>query len=272
MVELDSYLGGLLEKFGSPTIEAAGNFAKGLPSFFIGMIMALLSSYFFVAERLQINAWFREHTPAFLMLRYRMIRNSLVKSVGGYLKAQLKIEVWMYFLLLVGLGILRVNYFGLIALVIAFLDFLPFLGTGTVLIPWAVIRILTAEYRTAIGLLVIWGVGQLARQLIQPKIVGDSIGVPPLPTLFLLFIGYKAGGVVGMIVAVPVGLLIYTMYEDGAFETTKNSVLILVAGVNRFRRIGQEDLAEVEEMGRRNREAAEKIRGMGEETTSSKKK
>ncbi len=74
-----------------------------------------------------------------------------------------------------------------------------------------------------------------------------------------------------MIVAVPVGLLIYTMYEDGAFETTKNSVLILVAGVNRFRRIGQEDLAEVEEMGRRNREAAEKIRGMGEETTSSKK-
>ncbi len=272
VVELDSYLGGLLEKFGSPTIEAAGNFAKGLPSFFIGMIMALLSSYFFVAERLQINAWFREHTPAFLMLRYRMIRNSLVKSVGGYLKAQLKIEVWMYFLLLVGLGILRVNYFGLIALVIAFLDFLPFLGTGTVLIPWAVIRILTAEYRTAIGLLVIWGVGQLARQLIQPKIVGDSIGVPPLPTLFLLFIGYKAGGVVGMIVAVPVGLLIYTMYEDGAFETTKNSVLILVAGVNRFRRIGQEDLAEVEEMGRRNREAAEKIRGMGEETTSSKKK
>ena len=155
VVELDSYLGGLLEKFGSPTIEAAGNFAKGLPSFFIGMIMALLSSYFFVAERLQINAWFREHTPAFLMLRYRMIRNSLVKSVGGYLKAQLKIEVWMYFLLLVGLGILRVNYFGLIALVIAFLDFLPFLGTGTVLIPWAVIRILTAEYRTAIGLLVI---------------------------------------------------------------------------------------------------------------------
>ena len=67
-------------------------------------------------------------------------------------------------------------------------------------------------------------------------------------------------------------LPIYTMYEDGAFETTKNSVLILVAGVNRFRRIGQEDLAEVEEMGRRNREAAEKIRGMGEETTSSKKK
>lgn len=258
-VDLNSYLGDLLEKFGSPTIEAAGNFAKRLPSIFIGVIMALLSSYFFVAERLHINAWFREHMPDFLVLRYRMIRNSLVKSVGGYLKAQLKIEVWMYFLLLAGLGILRVNYFALIALGIAFLDFLPFLGTGTVLIPWAVIRILTAEYKTAIGLLVIWGVGQLARQLIQPKIVGDSIGVPPLPTLFLLFIGYKAGGVVGMIIAVPVGLLFYTMYEDGAFETTRNSVLILAAGVNRFRRLEKADLAEVEEMQQRKREAAEAV-------------
>ena len=152
----------------------------------------------------------------------------------------------MYFLLLAGLGILKVNYFALIALVIAFLDFLPFLGTGTVLIPWAVIRILTAEYKTAIGLLVIWGVGQLARQLIQPKIVGDSIGVPPLPTLFLLFIGYKVGGVVGMIVAVPVGLLVYTLYEDGAFDTTKNSILILAAGVNRFRRLEKEDLSELD--------------------------
>lgn len=199
-----------------------------------------------------------------MQLRYRLIRHSLTKSVGGYLKAQLKIEVWMYFLLLIGLGILKVNYFALIALVIAFLDFLPFLGTGTVLIPWAVIKILTADYKTAIGLLVIWGVGQLARQLIQPKIVGDSIGVPPLPTLFLLYVGYKVSGVVGMIVAVPIGLLIYSLYQDGAFETTKNSVLILVAGVNRFRRLDREDMTEVEEMARRNETAAEKLDETGE--------
>ena len=154
----------------------------------------------------------------------------------------------MYLLLLIGLGVLRVSYFGLIALVIAFLDFLPFLGTGTVLIPWAVIRFLTADYKVAVGLLVIWGVGQLARQLIQPKIVGDSIGVPPLPTLFLLYIGYKISGVLGMIIAVPVGLLVFSMYEEGAFDTTKNSVLILAAGINNFRRLKREDLCEVRDM------------------------
>ncbi len=242
------YLSDFFGKMSTPTITAAGNFAKRLPSVFIGVIMALLSSYFFVAERVQLNEWFRKHIPAAVQHRFRIIRHSLVKSVGGYLKAQLKIEVWMYLLLLIGLGVLRVSYFGLIALVIAFLDFLPFLGTGTVLIPWAVIRFLTADYKVAVGLLVIWGVGQLARQLIQPKIVGDSIGVPPLPTLFLLYIGYKISGVLGMIIAVPVGLLVFSMYEEGAFDTTKNSVLILAAGINNFRRLKREDLCEVRDM------------------------
>jgi sporulation integral membrane protein YtvI len=253
------YMGDLLGRISTPTIAAAGNLAKQLPSIFIGIIMALLSSYFFVAERDQINEWFEKHTPAALQLRYRMMHNSLVKSVGGYFKAQFKIEVWMYLLLLLGLGILHVNYFGLIALVIAFMDFLPFLGTGTILIPWAIVRILTGNYQTAVGLLIIWGVGQLARQLIQPKIVGDSMGVAPLPTLFLLYIGYKVGGVVGMIIAVPLGILVYSMYQEGAFDTLKKSVLILTAGINRFRRIGQEDLFEVDEMNMRNEAAAKEV-------------
>ena len=253
---IGGYLGDFFGKIGTPTIAAAGNFAKQLPAIFIGLIMALLSSYFFVAEREQINEWFRKHAPASIQEQYRIIRSSLVKSVGGYFKAQLKIEVWMYVLLLIGLGVLRVDYYALIALVIAFMDFLPFLGTGTVLIPWAVIRILTADYKVAIGLLIIWGGGQLARQLIQPKIVGDSMGVAPLPTLFLLYIGYKVGSVVGMIVAVPLGILVYSMYQEGAFETTKNSVMILVAGINKFRRLGKEDLFEVEEMELRNEETA----------------
>lgn len=254
--QIGTYLGEFFGRIGTPTIAAAGNLAKQLPAIFIGVIMALLSSYFFVAERAQINEWFRKNTPAAVQLRYSMIRRSLVKSVGGYFKAQLRIEVWMYLLLVVGLGVLRVNYYALIALGIAFLDFLPFLGTGTVLIPWAVIRIFTADYKMAIGLLIIWGGGQLARQLIQPKIVGDSMGVAPLPTLFLLFIGYKLGGVVGMIVAVPLGLLVYSLYQEGAFNTTKNSVLILVAGINRFRRLGKEDMFEVDEMQMRNKEAS----------------
>lgn len=246
--QANSYVGELFSKISSPTIAAVGNFAKQLPSVIIGIIMCLLSSYFFVAERGSINAWFVRHTPSSIQLRYQMMRRGLLKAVGGYFKAQLKIEFWMYLLLVIGLSVLKVNYALLIALGIAVLDFLPFFGTGTVMVPWAIVKILSADYTMAIGLLIIWGVGQLARQLIQPKIVGDSVGVPPIPTLFLLFIGYKVGGVLGMILAVPLGLILYTMYEEGVFNTTRDSILILTAGLNRFRRIEPQDMAVVEEM------------------------
>ena len=245
--QIGSYMGSIISKISSPTIAAAGNFAKQLPSVIIGVIMALLSSYFFVAERHVIGSWFRKYTPQSIQKRWNMLHQGVVKAVGGYLKAQLKIEVWMYLLLVIGLSVLKIDYALLIALGIALLDFLPFFGTGTVMVPWAILKILSADYKIAIGLLIIWGVGQLARQVIQPKIVGDSIGVPPIPTLFLLFIGYKAGGVLGMIVAVPIGLIVYTMYAEGAFDTTKNSLLILINGINGFRKLEPEDLEGLEE-------------------------
>ncbi len=239
--EASTYIEELIGKLGSPTIAAVSNFAKSLPSMIISTIMCLLSAYFFAAERNQVSDWLKCHTPASLQKRFAMIKHSIVTSVGGYFKAQIKIEVWVYLLLVIGFAVLKVDYALLIALGIAVLDFLPFFGTGFVMVPWAIVKILSADYEIAIGLLIIWGVSQLVRQIIQPKIVGDSIGVPPIPTLFLLFIGYKVGGVLGMIAAVPLGLLVYTMYKEGAFDTTKDSVMILVKGINEFRKIKPED-------------------------------
>lgn len=240
--QVDTYVGEILGSISTPTIAAVGNFAKRLPAIIIGIIMALLSAYFFVADRASVTTWLRDHTPKSLLSRYDVMKRSLSRAVGGYFKAQLKIEVWMYLLLVIGLSVLEVPYAALIAVGIALLDFLPFFGTGTVMVPWAILKILSADYKMAVGLLIIWGVGQLARQIIQPKIVGDSVGVPPLPTLVLLYIGYKVGGVVGMIVAVPLGLIVYTMYEEGAFNTTVDSIKILVYGINQFRRLKPEDM------------------------------
>ncbi len=234
---LSSYVGEVVGGIGTPTIAAVGNFAKQLPTVLIGMIMTLLSAYFFVAEKHTLSGFVERYMPKSLKQRYLLIKRSLSRAVGGYLKAQLRIEVWMYLLLVLGFALLQIDYALLIALGVAFLDFLPFFGTGTVLVPWAVVKILSSDYKMAVGLLIIWGVGQLARQLIQPKIVGDSIGVPPLPTLFLLFIGFKAGSVLGMILAVPLGIILYTMYQEGAFDTTVNSLKILAFGVNNFRKL-----------------------------------
>lgn len=243
--QIGSYLGDFFSHISSPTITAVGNFAKRVPSVIIGVIMALLSAYFFVAERDEVGQWLKTHAPESIRKRVDILKRSLVKAVGGYVKAQLQIEIWMYLLLVIGFSVLQVNYTLLIALGIAILDILPFFGTGTVMIPWAIIKILSGDYQMALGLLIIWGLGQLARQIIQPKIVGDSVGMPPIPTLLLLYIGYKISGVIGMIIAVPIGLIIATMYEEGVFDTTKNSVLILVNGINNFRKLQKEDLESI---------------------------
>lgn len=248
--EMGTYFGGLIENIGTPTFEVVGNVAKQLPDIFLGVVMAILSAYFFVADKSYVADIMKKYVPGAILYRLDLIRRSFRNAVGGYFKAQFKIECWIYVLLVIGLFVLKVRYVPLVALGIAFLDFLPVFGTGTVMIPWAVIEILSKDYKMAVGLLIIWCTGQLVRQMIQPKIVGDSIGMDPIPTLFLLFIGYKTAGVMGMILAVPIGIIIVNLYEEGVFDTTRQSIQILTAGFNRFRRIRPEDTAIVEEYER----------------------
>lgn len=248
--EMGTYFGGLIENIGTPTFEAVGNVAKQLPDIFLGVVMCILSAYFFVADKGYVSDLMKKYVPGAVLYRLDLIRRSFRNAVGGYFKAQFKIECWIYLMLVIGLFILKVRYVPLVALGIAFLDFLPVFGTGTVMIPWAIIEILSRDYRMAIGLLIIWCTGQLVRQVIQPKIVGDSIGMDPIPTLFLLFVGYKVAGVMGMILAVPIGIIIVNLYEEGVFDTTKQSLQILAAGFNKFRRIRPEDIAIVEEYER----------------------
>ena len=224
---------------GYPNIESL----KEISKLFSVSIDELLSGekLLFIAEKENITEVMGKYIPVFVQEKGRLICYSLTNAVGGYIKAQLKIEVWMYLLLCIGFLLLRIPYAPLIAFFIAVLDFLPFFGTGAVMLPWAIIKLLSGDYKMAIWLLVIWGVGQLARQIIQPKIVGDSVGLAALPTLFLLFVGYKIAGVIGMILAVPLGIIVVNMNEAGVFDTVKTSIRILAVGLGRFRHFDEED-------------------------------
>lgn len=239
---LSTYIGDIVKQISPPAVNAMGNFVKSIPNVLVSIIMCFLSSYYFVSEREDVYRFFRTHMPLSVQQKWLVGYRSMKRSVGGYFLAQFRIELWIYLLLVIGLMILGVHYALLFALLIAVLDLLPVFGTGTVLLPWALVRLLSADYRMAIGLVIVWGVCQLVRQLIQPKFIGDTVGVKPLPTLFLLYIGYRAAGVIGMIIAVPVGIIVMNLNEAGAFDETKNSVRLLVKKVNGFRRLSKEDL------------------------------
>ena len=229
------------------TFEGMGSMVGNIASVLISIIMCMLSSYFFIADREWLGSFLNRLLPETVMHKYDVFVSSLKQAVGGYFKAQFRIEIWMYVLLLIGLTVLKVRYGLLIALLMAFLDFLPFFGTGIVLIPWALVNVIGGNYLRALGFLIIWGAGQLFRQLIQPKIMGDSIGMEPIPTLFLLFIGYRLAGVGGMLVAVPIGIIVVNMNEAGFFDTPKYSIRLLVRNINQFRQLSREEIKKLDE-------------------------
>ncbi len=231
MNNLDDTVSSLIGRIGEPTIEVAGNVAKRIPSVLIGTIVAFVSAYFFIADKENLGEWVKKVVPKSITSRMLLVGENLKYAMGGYFKAQFKIMGVVFAILLAGFALMQIRFSILLAIAIAFLDFLPFFGTGTALIPWAIYKFLVGDYKMVVALVILYGVTQLVRQLIQPKLVGDSMGLNPLYTLFLLYLGYRVGSVLGMIFAVPVGLILLNLYQAGAFDYILDDVKILVEGI-----------------------------------------
>ena len=234
--EVVSSLSSTISELGAPTVTAAGNFAKNFPSALISFIKTIISAYFFIADRERILAFVRNHTPKSVKQYVKLATDDLKHIVGGYFMAQLKIMLIVMVILLIGFLILGINYAVLLAILISFLDMLPFFGTGTALFPWAIFKLLSGDYKMAIGLVIIYGVSQLVRQVIQPKIVGDTIGLDPLTTLVFMYIGYKFMGVLGMIIAIPLGMIMINLYKLGVFDNIIRCIKEIINDVNEFRK------------------------------------
>ena len=241
MDSLGAVTGDFLQKHAA---SAGGAVARTLPDVLVNVIVALLSSYLFLTEHDRLVArvykWLPDSTKRYL----RLFRHDLRRVIGGYFLAQFKIMFVVAFVLFAGFLVLGVHYGLLWAVLIAILDFLPMFGTGTALIPWALVKLFAGEYAYAFGLAMIYVLSQVIRQVIQPKIVGDSMGLPPLTTLFFLFIGYKVRGLAGMFLAVPVGLIFINFYRYGAFDSFLENGRLLIHEI--------EALRKGEEKGRKN--------------------
>lgn len=242
---LGKEMGTLVGQLSVPTAGAVSNFAQKIPNIVISVIMCLLSSYFFVAQKQQVEGAVKRLIPKSWIEKCCLLKQTTLDVLVGYIKAQFKIEIWIYLILAAGLLLLKVRYGYLIAIPIAFLDLLPIFGTGTILVPWAVFKLLTGNYIFSLGIIVIWGISQLVRQIIQPKMIGESMGMPALPTLILLYVGYRLAGVAGMIFAVPIGILTMAMNEAGFFDSSKMSIKILWQGFQQFRTFTKEERQEI---------------------------
>lgn len=233
---MGEYLNLLVQKIASPTVTVAGNVVKSIPAALVYTIVTIFSSYLFIVDRDKLLELFRRYMPEGGARYFQYVKKDVRRLIGGYFLAQFKIMFVIAAVLALGFLVLGVNYALLLAVIIAVLDFLPVLGTGTILIPWAVIRLVSGQYAFGAGLLIIYVLTLVLRQIIQPKIVGDTMGLDPLMTLLFLYLGFKFSGIAGMILAVPVGMLFLNLYEFGAFDSFLDSVKLLVHDLNAFRK------------------------------------
>lgn len=223
--ELISQLGdnmtSIITNLAKPITNFTIGAAKNVPALIIFVIVLLMSSYFLLADKHLIQKTLADIFSKGSVERLISLKNDIFGALGGYIKAQLILMSITFCELLVGFTIIKNEYAIILALLIAFLDALPIFGTGTVLIPWAIVSLLMKNFQLAFSLLIIYGVCLAVRQILEPKILSTQIGLHPLITLFSLYVGLRLFGVIGMILGPIVAIMIKNVYKSGLFDEIK---------------------------------------------------
>jgi sporulation integral membrane protein YtvI len=193
-------------------------FASGIPDFFIFFIVFLVAVYLFALSLPVMKSSFLSLFEDKSKLQVEEVLVSLRKSVFGFLRAQLLLSIITYVLSFVGLLIIGTGYPLAIALLIVVVDILPVLGVGSALVPWALYQLVTGNVYTGVGLILLFLVITVVRRIVEPKILGDAVGIGALSALISLYVGYELVGVVGVFLGPIVVIVFMAMRKAGLFD------------------------------------------------------
>lgn len=179
----------------------AGTFLTHVPDSALSLGTAVISGFMISAKLPKLKLWLDRRLPR-EKLRHILAAIRRVRSaVGGWLFAQAKLGCFTWVLLCLGFWLLNIRHAPLWALGVALVDFFPVLGTGTVLLPWAVLSLLQQNTPRAIGLTALYLTVTLSRSALEPRLLGKHLGLDPLLTLVAIYAGYRIWGIGGMILA-----------------------------------------------------------------------
>ena len=208
--------------FGTKLYETLFSWASGiigrLPDAVLFAVTAILSSFMLSGELPAIRTWLRKLARPEWLEKLQRLGGHVRTTLGGWLRAQLKLMGITFLILNAGLLLLRVRYPVLAALIITVVDALPVFGTGTILIPWALVLFLRGQTKTGVGLVVLYGAAALSRQTLEPRLVGKQVGLNPVLTLLALYTGYRLLGVGGMIVFPITAMLLKQIWDHSGLQ------------------------------------------------------
>ena len=188
--------------------------ASALPSVLLSTIVTVVASFYFCLsereERLHSSGWL----PASVAGQIPIWKARMKRVSWRYLRAYLLLLLLTLAQLFLGFSLLRVEYAFLLSLVISLVDLLPILGVGTVLVPWAILALIRHDLSRGIGLLILYLVITILRQVLEPRLLGKSLGLSPLLTLFSTWVGWRLAGVLGMLIAPFVALILKLVAEQ----------------------------------------------------------
>lgn len=204
------------------------NTVTHIPTIGVYVVVTILSLYFICTDKIYILDQIEHHLPKTWVKRMGLHIKEIIKALGNYLKAEAILVLISFVISLVGFYIfnligLNVQYPLIAAIAIGFVDALPILGSGTIMLPWAVISAINGDVRLGICLLVLWIIMSVIRQFVEPRIVSKELGIHPIFTLIAMYTGFKFMGVIGMLIG-PIILIILknifgTLIDKGVFKT-----------------------------------------------------
>ena len=204
------------------------NIVTKIPEIAICVGITILALYFICVDKIYILDQIEYHLPKVWVKRLSNHLKDLIQTLGGYLKAEATLILVSFIISLIGLYILsflnfNIQYPLLMALFIGFVDALPILGSGTVMVPWAIISGLNGDLSLGIAILVLFIIMSIVRQFLEPKLVSKNIGVHPIFTLIAMYTGFKITGVIGLLLGPIVLIIIKNIFanliDKGVFKT-----------------------------------------------------
>lgn len=220
----------------SSLLSTGGDILTGtigrIPTLVISFVITIISTVFICTDYESIRGFiFRQFSPengSKIVHAKQICVSTMLKMIKAYglIFIITSVEMSIAFSILKLIGVYKSDYLFVMALLIAVVDIIPVLGTGTILIPWGVISLLTGKIGLGIGLLVTYAVVLVIRQVLEPKLVSGQIGLPPIVTITSMYIGTKTLGIFGFFLLPFFVTIINELNKDGIihlFKVKKNS-------------------------------------------------
>lgn len=213
----------LLNNFSKPIANYFLMFAKNIPLFIANTIFMILSAYILIIENEKVRAFAKKMVSNSIYEYYVFLKKEILFITNGWLKAQIITLLLVFVILTIGFLIIKVKYAVLLALIIAVIDALPIFGSGLFLWPWMIIDLVNGKFLELFILIIMYVAIQFVRNIVQNKIMSAELGLNPFLALLFLFLGYKLFGIIGFIFAIPLGILLISLYNFGTFNNFINS-------------------------------------------------